>query len=117
MTYSSCIDTLAAIVRAAGVTVELFAFDLEPGVQGRFYDERNHIDINEPSALQALITLAHEAGHWMGYAVSPKRGPERTAQRERQACVYGWRFLVLCGGDRLVSRREWMEAHRPQEPL
>lgn len=116
MTYSDCIDRLAKLLRSSGLTVNLFAKRLPAHVGGRYYDHSKRIWINESSARRALLTLAHEAGHWLGYRLHPGAETPRAAmspRREREAFVYGWRFLVLVGADKIVSRKEWAEHHGP----
>lgn len=105
-TYSDYITILATWLRNSGVHVHPYAFDL-PFYGGLYRSETNEIFLNVPQAREALLVLAHEAGHWLGYAVFGER--PHSYQRERQAYVYGWRVLVLIGADRVISRREWIE--------
>jgi len=105
------IDVLVAWLREIGVTVDLYAFDLHHG--GLYRSETREISLNVPDAERALLTLAHEAGHHIGYLLAGDRNDKRPAlHRERQAYVYGWRVLRLIGADALVSRRQWIETCR-----
>ncbi len=94
-------------LRRCGVTVHEHAFDLPPAVGGIYRSETREIFLNEPNALDALITLAHEAGHWLGYLIDEK---PHSYQRERQAFVYGWHVLRWFNAP--VSRQAWVHRHR-----
>lgn len=67
-----------------------------------YRSETKEIFLNESNAYVALLTLAHEAGHWLGYLIDEK---PHSYQRERQAYVYGWHVLTWFEAD--VSRKEW----------
>jgi hypothetical protein len=73
--------------------------------------------MNVCNAEQVLMTLAHEAGHHVGYMLAGQRNDSRQSlHRERQAYVYGWRVLCLIGADTLIARERWIaecrESHR-----
>lgn len=68
------------------------------------------IELNEPEAKAALLTLAHEAGHFF----SDMRGrghyqDQSIKDREDQAFHEGWRQLSHVGAP--VAWREWREHH------
>lgn len=109
MTESDYIDRLIRWLTLSGARVEPFALDL-PFEGGLYRSETREVFLNVPSARSALLTLAHEAGHFLGYEVFGEK--RESYQRERQAFVYGWRALVLVGADRIVSRAEWLEHER-----
>lgn len=116
--YSRYIDFVLRWLDASGVSVSTCAFHLPKGVAARYYGSMDnrpaHIDMNVPTAREALLTLAHEAGHWLGNeTVGYKR---HSYQRERQAKAYGWRVLGLVGAQHLFTRDEWMEFHRENNP-
>lgn len=104
-TESDYIYALAHWLGRHGVTVHLYAHDLP--CAGMYRAETVEIFLNEPNAHQALMVLAHEAGHWVGYLIGEKR---HSYQRERQAFAYGWKWLRLFGAP--VTRTEWIEHHR-----
>ena len=107
MNASAYIYTLVAWLQSIGVTCDLHAFDLHYG--GLYRSETQQIFINEPKAERALMTLAHEAGHHVGYVLAGERNDARTSlHHERQAYVYGWRTLRLIGADRLITRAQWI---------
>lgn len=91
-----------------GVTVEKFNPDL--GYSGMYRSETRTIYLNVCNAKDALLCLAHEAGHWLGWQCFGEK--PYAYQRERQAVVYGWRVLGLIGATRIVSRQDWIEYHR-----
>ena len=111
--YSPYIDRLVKWLNASGVPVELHADYLPDYVRGRchnlYVDGKVLIEINEPSAREALLTLAHEAGHWVGASVFGYK--KLVSTRERQAIVYGWCILELVGARHLFTRKDWIEFH------
>lgn len=111
MNASDHIDLLASWLRSIGVTVELYAFDLHHG--GLYRSETREVFMNVCNAESALMTLAHEAGHHIGYVLAGERNDSRPSlHRERQAYVYGWRVLRLIGADELITREQWIrECH------
>lgn len=104
MNASDYIYALIAWLQSISVTVELHAFDLHYG--GLYRSETREIFLNEPNAERALMTLAHEAGHHVGYILAGHvRNEQRSAlHHERQAYVYGWRVLRLIGADAIITR-------------
>lgn len=109
-TCSDCVYRLIRLARAAGLTVDELAYDRLPeDVAGRYDHEDRSILVNAATAKGALVAMAHELGHWAGYAFQRR---EHSYQRERQAFVHGWRFVLLVGGDRFVSREDWISHHR-----
>lgn len=104
MNASAYIDLLASWLRSIGVTVDLYAHDL-PWHGGLYRSKTREIFMNVCNAEQALMTLAHEAGHHVGYVLAGERNDSRPSlHRERQAYVYGWRVLRLIGADVLITR-------------
>ncbi len=101
LTYSDCIFEIAAWLRRCGVEVHLYARELP--CSGMYRSETRQIFLNEPNALVALCTIAHEAGHWLGYLIDEK---SHSYQRERQAFAYGWH--VLRWFDAPVTRATWI---------
>jgi hypothetical protein len=109
--YSSSIAAIAAWLERNGVTVKLHSDELPADIAGRYDDGTQTIWVaSTPSARDALLTIAHEAGHWLGYLI--KRKPH-THQRERQAYVYGW--YVLQWFDAPITRAEWVTECREAE--
>jgi hypothetical protein len=100
MIYSNHIYEIVAWLRRNGVRVHEYATDLP--ASGMYRSETKEIFLNEPDAFFALLTIAHEAGHWLGYLIDEK--PE-SYQRERQAHVYGW--YVLKWFDAPITRETW----------
>lgn len=110
MTLSDHIYEIIAWLRRCGVVVHEHAHLLPPDVGGMYRSETREIFLNEPRAHHALLTLAHEAGHWLGYLIDEK---PHSYQRERQAFVYGWHVLQWFSVD--VSREAWIARHRDSE--
>jgi hypothetical protein len=107
MNESDYISAIAEWLRSARVTVHLYAHNL-PHFGGLYRSETRTIWINVPDARGALLTLAHEAGHVMGYVCHRNNDKRPALFRERQAYVYGWYVLKLFGADRIISRTEWI---------
>lgn len=105
--FSTCLYDIAVWLRLCGVRVHLHASELPDDVGGMYRHETREIFINQSGARDALLTLAHEAGHWFGYLLDEK---EHSYQRERQAFAYGWRILKLF--DAPVTRAKWIEDER-----
>ena len=103
--YSASIYRIADMLRFAGVSVDLYATDL-PCV-GMYRSETKEVFINESGARDALLAIAHEAGHWLGYALGER---SHSYQRERQAFVYGWQVLRMVRAP--ITRDEWIEDER-----
>jgi len=72
---------------------------------GGFYrSETRQIFVSpEENSRELLLTLAHEAGHWVGYEIAGAL--PKSYQRERQSYVYGWKILKLFQAD--VTKAEW----------
>lgn len=111
--HSKYIDVLLRWLDASGVLVNTLDLSLQP-TAGRCFNSTDDgyvgIGINAPQARDALLVLAHEAGHWLGNETFGHK--KHGYQRERQAKVYGWRVLGLIGAQQLVTRAEWMAFHK-----
>lgn len=88
MNWSAHLYEIIGWLRRCGVTVHEHAAELP--FSGMYRSETREIFLNEPSAFGAVLTIAHEAGHWLGYLIDEK---PYSYQRERQAFVYGWHVL------------------------
>lgn len=100
MTYSPYVYEIVEWLRRNEVVVHLYATDLPAA--GLYRSETMEIWINEHDAFFALLVIAHEAGHWLGYLIDEK---PHSYQRERQAHVYGWHILRWF--DAPISRETW----------
>lgn len=108
---SDYIYRLRDLLEQAGLLVDLYASNLVLPVIGRYHHERQLIEVNVFGARDALLVLAHEAGHWWGCGT---RESKLRISSERQACVYGWRVLQAMGvPESIVSRSGWMEWSKP----
>jgi hypothetical protein len=117
MTYSGGIERLMALLVNAGVTVEMRVRWLADDVAGRYDAKRNHIAVwDTPGAQEALVVLAHEAGHWLDYRMRPypqtQPGHPRP-RREHAAIVLGWKLLGIIEAHKLVTWARWADHHRP----
>jgi hypothetical protein len=107
MTCTDYIYRLANHLEERGVTVSLFCHYLP--VAGRIDYLNRDIKINEPSALGALMTLAHEGGHWLSYLRFTDEDFNKES-REELAYIYGWSLLQQIARG-VVSRKKWREHH------
>lgn len=109
MNASGHIYSIVEFCEKLGVTVKLHDFDLE--FVGQYDHDKRLIRINEPNAENALATLAHELGHYVGYLIhgSERNRSKSQVHRERQAYVYGWKILKWFGADTIISRERWIE--------
>jgi hypothetical protein len=107
MNESDYIDCLVRFAESEGIVIELYAFDLP--CLGRYDFDAKTIRMNDPDARSALMTLAHELGHHIGYELNGERNKLYSQLHlERQAYVYGWRVLCDIGADVIVSRSDWI---------
>lgn len=102
---SEAIYLIIKWLRASGVIVHEHASNLP--CCGMYRSETKEIFLNDPGAKSALITICHEAGHWLGYIVFGER--KHQYQRERQAFVYGWKVLNMFGANRFISKNDWLQ--------
>jgi hypothetical protein len=105
---SKYITRIEKWLQLTGVTLHHFSRDLP--CSGMYRSETREIFLNDPIARNALLTLAHEAGHDVGYMIFGAK--KHSYQRERQAFVYGWKILTFVGANSIISRKEWIEADR-----
>lgn len=101
MTDSEGIDRVICLLRVLGARVHLYVFELP--CLGMYRSETKEVFLNASGARDALLTVAHEAGHHIGYLRRPMK---YEYQRERQAFVFGWQVLLAIGAD--VTRAEWV---------
>jgi len=80
---STLIDVIISWLQSCGITVKLHDFDLHYG--GQYIHETHTIRINDPETRSALMTLAHEAGHAIGYVMHRNNAARPQLFRERQA--------------------------------
>lgn len=105
-TFSEGMNRIATWLESRGCTIDFYARDLE--VAGRYEHETLDIKINDSSAVGALMILAHEAGHHVGWCIDPR---EHSYQRERQAFVYGFQILSWFAPG-MIPRGMWIDFHR-----
>jgi hypothetical protein len=111
VTFSPYIDAIRSWLDSIGVLVQVVD-TLPENIAGRYTSGAlAHVQIAAcASARSALMTLAHEAGHHIGYLLHERREPYK---REQQAYVYGWRVLKLVRAP--ITRDEWRTDCREAE--
>ena len=112
--YSVWIYRLITHIENQGVRVEPFA-SLD-GVAGRCHYPSDPngplIEIDEPRAKYALMTLAHEWGHYLSNQELPLTD-EPVENREILAFWYGWEVLEKMRAP--IARHEWFSLHFHRE--
>lgn len=118
MTLSSCqiaIDRLSQWLKRSGVKIH-WTGDLPDMINGMYRSETREIFVDDrmEDHQQILMTLAHEAGHWIGWERSLNRRDPYAShlRREREAMVLGWRVLEMMGGRWAISRQQWIAFHQ-----
>lgn len=108
--YSPYIDL--AILHAAQLGCRVAIVDHLPSdCAGRYtHAERSIRILGSLPARDALLTVAHEIGHHIGYARHPGGEHRAKGLREREAYAYGWHVLVAIGAP--VMRSEWLSECR-----
>ena len=92
------------------IEVILFA-DLGPHAQGRCSYEQRTLSLDCCEAMDALLTLAHEAGHWIHHLRDSKFEDVSDQRHEHKAYLYGWGVLHYQKLDRYISKEQWREFH------
>jgi len=109
---SDYIYALRDLLHLLGATVYLHEHDLPVAGQCNYVCKT--IRINDPSAKSALMTLAHEGGHWWSYLLWSGEN-FNDVQREQLAFFLGWYLLDAVGaagsGRQQVSVDDWCNEH------
>jgi len=90
---------------------------LPSNVAGRCSYKQNWIKIKEPNACKALMTLAHEGGHYLSYIRNKNKTGKNfedfycCSKREELAYLYGWALLKTIGATFLISKDMWKKFH------
>ena len=117
MTYSDHLYRLKDLLEDQGLTVDLFwegPSEGEVGPGARIDYEAKWVGVNPRfswPAKEALLSLAHEAGHWFSHCRNRDKDLDRQ-QRERLAYLYGWGVLQRLGVTlQEVTKADWRKAH------
>ncbi len=106
--YSYYIGILKTLLENKGVKLDLYSFDLPKDIAGRCDYKNSLIMLNTKSAYQALITLAHEGGHWVSYLDKKSDGIKYSVEeREKFANEYGYKLIQEIGADKLITKEIW----------
>lgn len=118
ITYSSYIQILICFLKYNFPNLKIIKFATLPAnIRGRCSYKQNWIKLNEPNACKALMTLAHEGGHYLSYIRNRnKTGKDYEkvycrSKREKLAYLYGWILLKIIGATFLISKDMWKEFH------
>jgi len=107
-THHYHIDELYKIADYLGIEIKI-NFNLK--VSGKTHYLKALIEINEPKAKDALITLAHELGHYIFYLDNREKEQPPVIMRERAAYRLGWYLLRKI--DANITKEEWIDYHNP----
>ena len=109
--FSDLIYSLEDWLKVKGALVEYYAEPMKEKQWG-FCDYKNSqitITTNVCTARSCLLTLLHEAGHWVFYLRNKGCYCERE-YREKFAYLIGWTLNVrLCNS--IFNKAEWREFH------
>lgn len=108
MAESLYIERIWKHLESLGATIR---FDFSLNVGGQIHYSDRLILINEPNALNALIAIAHEGGHYLHFLRNPQLESNRTTEfREQVAYLLGWHLLRQIGAaPNIVSKEMWRQ--------
>jgi hypothetical protein len=101
------------LLEQLGATVDLHGtkFGRLKNEGGQTDYRKRTIRLNVPNALDALVTLAHEGGHWLSYLLFAEEDFDRET-RELLAFNLGWYILESIGAtEKLVTAADWLAEH------
>lgn len=117
--YSAYIYALIAFLKTVFPQLKIIKYAKLPcNIAGRCNYEKNWIKLNEPNAQQALMTLAHEAGHYTSYIRNKDKinccyeDYYSEKKREQLAYLYGWSLMVMIGATSIITKEMWKELHK-----
>jgi len=108
LNYSFYIDKLYEIAKELNVEI-VINFELDAA--GRTHYIKSLIEINEPKAKAALVTIAHELGHFIYYLNNRDKRQPPVRVRERAAYRLGWYLLRKIEAN--ITKEEWRDYHVP----
>ena len=108
MTTSDYIYKLIRIGEINDLTFVLHDESLPKNISGRVHYHKRVIRINEHCAINALMVVAHELGHFFSFT---KNKGKKTGkyQREILAYLYGWGLLKKINAP--ISKNQWIDIH------
>ena len=117
--YSAYIYALSSFLKCSFPNLKIKHYSKLPkGIAGRCSYKQNWIKIAAPdvmTAREALITLAHEGGHYWSYIRSKTEKDfeeyNNLDRRELLAYLYGWALITLIGAKSVISKEEWRDYH------
>ena len=111
LTYSDYTYRLISIGESLGITFILHDRTLPSDVVGRCDYKEATIQINDPVAKSALVTVAHELGHYISYLRNKDIEEDYPRDhREKLAYLYGWGILSKYANN-VISKSEWWDFH------
>ena len=106
--YQYYIDQLLELCKISRLRYNLFDLSLSYPVSGQCNYVDSKIMINEPKAKSALITIAHEMGHYFSYLRNLNKDYNKD-KREQLAYLYGWGILSYINSP--ISKEDWRGYH------
>ena len=111
MTYSDYTYKLITIGEDLGITFILHDKSLPNNIVGRCDYKTATIQINDPIARSALVTVAHELGHYTSYLRNKDIEKDYPKEhREKLAYLYGWGILSKYAKN-VISKSDWRWFH------
>lgn len=114
--YSANIDIMVAWFTMRGFEVRFVTPEELPGVMGRIDYDDKLVRINTGNARMALMTLLHEAGHYVAERrawIAEKPQSPFWLTRELQAYRYGWYVRGMAGID-VITKDDWRGLHEEE---
>ncbi len=105
---NNILNKLKELCEISRLRYELFAIWLPSGILGRCDYQSNIIFINSPKIHEAIMTMAHEMGHYASFLNNMDMDFDED-KRETLAYLYGWGILRYVGAD--VNKEEWKKFH------
>jgi hypothetical protein len=100
-------------LRERGCQVILGANAIDPLNRGSIDYQRAEIKIGRQPPRGVLLTLGHEAGHWVTYLRYRNRAnaPDFFLQKDREIAAYlfGWYALRQVKADRVITKSDWRQ--------
>ncbi len=100
------INNLIELCQIARLRYDLFDLSLPSNISGRCDYKNSKIVINEPNVKQAIMTMAHEMGHYFSYLKNLDKDFNKE-KRERLAYLYGWGILKYIKAP--ISKQAWRQ--------
>lgn len=108
--YSKYCFALIEVAKKCGIKKVVMHENIGDSV-GRVSYDKATIWISDPGAHTALVTIAHELGHWLSFLRNGRKEQPDKDRRELLAYYYGWVVIKAISAEHLVPRGVWRYAN------